>query len=133
MLKTYLSCFISGLLLLGPTAQSAVGSQKKDKQTATLEDVKIKVAKLGVGEKAKATITLKDGTKTKGYVARAGEDDFVMRDRKTVNSTTIRYADVAKVDSNRGHSTAKHLAIGLGIGAAITVGVLFIIISRLDD
>ncbi len=40
---------------------------------------------------------MKDGSKTKGYVYRAGEDDFIIRDRKTDAPTTIRYADVAKV------------------------------------
>lgn len=133
MIKTYLSCVISALLLLGPAAQLVAGNQQRDKQATSAEAIKIKVGKLGVGEKARATITLKDGSKTKGYIARASEDDFVMRDRKTDNATTIRYADVAKVDRNRGHSTAKHLGLGLGIGAAATVGVLFIIISRLDD
>ena len=133
MLKTYLTCLISGLLLLGPAARLTAAGQPKDTQATTVEDVKTKVNKLGVGAKAKATITLKNGTKTKGYVASAGDDDFVIRDRKTDVATTIRYADVAKVDSDRGHSTAKHLGIGLGIGAAITVGVLFLIIASLDD
>ena len=132
-MKTILSCLISGLLLLGSATQLVAANQQGDNQATTAETIKVRVGKLGVGEKARATVTLKDGTKTKGYVARAGEDDFVMRDRKTDNATTIRYADVAKVESNRGHSTAKHLGIGLGIGAAITVGVLFIIIARLDD
>ena len=131
MMKTYLSIFVAGLLLLGPAAQLAAANQK-DKPSVTAEEVKAKVSKLGLGEKARATIILKNGTKTKGYVARTGDDDFVIRDRKTDNATTIRYADVARVESNRGHSTAKHLAIGLGIGAAVTVGVLFIIIARLD-
>ena len=133
MLKTYLSCFISSLLLLGSTAQPATAGHPKDKQVTTVQEVKGKVVKLGVGAKARATITLKNGTKTKGYVGSAGEDDFVIRDRKTDNATTIRYADVAKVDRDGGHSTAKHLGIGLGIGAGITVGVIFLIIASLDD
>ena len=97
-----------------------------------MENVKIKVSKLGVGAKAKAMITLKDGTKTKGYVARAGEDDFVMRDQKTDTPSTIRYAEVAKVESNRGHSTAKHIGIGVAIGVGAFLAAIFIIIAKLD-
>lgn len=132
MLKTFLSCCISGLLLLGPAARLLTAGQQNDKLTTTVEDAKIKVSKLGVGAKAKATITLKDGTKTKGYIARTGEDDFVMRDRKTDNPTTIRYADVARVESNKGHSTAKHVGIGVGIGVGAFLAAVFIIIAKLD-
>ena len=132
MLKTYLSCLITCLLLIGPAAQLAAANQQKAKQTATTEDVKIKVSRLGVGEKAKATIILKDGTKAKGYIARVGEDDFVVRDRKTDNPTTIRYTDVARVESNRGHSTAKHVGIGVAIGVGAFLAAIFIIIAKLD-
>lgn len=121
------------MLLLGPAVHVVTASQQGNKPATTVDEIKAKVGKLGLGEKAKATVRLKDGTKTKGYVARAGDDDFVMRERKTDKATTIRYTDVATIESNKGHSTAKHLGIGLGIGAAATVGVLFIIISRLDD
>ena len=130
MLKTYLSCFISGLLLLGPAAQLAAAGQQKDKQAATVEDVKIKVGKLGLGEKARATITLKNGTKTKGYVARVGDDDFVIRDRKTDNATTIRYADVAKVDAHKGHSTAKVAGISAGVGAGVFITLILVLLAR---
>ena len=128
MLKKYLSYLISGLLLVSTAAPLAVAGQapdKKEKQATTVEDVKIKISKLGLGEKARATITQKNGTKTKGYVARAGEEDFVIRDRKSDNPTTIRYADVAKVESNRGHSNAKYIGIGAGIGVATVFIVIF--------
>ncbi|HXM35955.1 MAG TPA: hypothetical protein VN920_12255 [Pyrinomonadaceae bacterium] len=127
MLKTYLSCLISGLLLLGPAAQLAAAGQQKDKQAVTVADVRIEVGKLGVGEKASATITLKNGTKTKGYITRAGEDDFVMRDRKTDKATTVRYADVARVDGHKGHSTAKVVGISAGVGAGVFVGLIFLL------
>ena len=129
MLKTYLSYFFSGLLLLGPAAQLAAAGQQKDKQTATVEDVKIKVGKLGLGEKARATVTLKNGTKTKGYVARTGEDDFVMRDRKTDDATTIRYADVANMDGHKGHSTAKVVGISAGVGAGVFITLILVLFA----
>ena len=85
-----------------------------------------------MGEKAKATVKLKDGTKTKGYVGQAGENNFVIRDRKTNAPTTIRYADVAKVEANRGHSTARNIAIGVGIGAGALLAIIAIVLSHLD-
>ena len=126
------SWLLSALLLLAPASQTFAAGQKADKQAATMEQIRIQVAKPGVGEKARATITLKDGTKTKGYVYRAGDDDFVMRDRKTDTPTTIRYADVAKVERHHGHSMARNVLIGVGIGAGAVLAAIFIAIARAD-
>ncbi|HMG74504.1 MAG TPA: hypothetical protein VK582_13475 [Pyrinomonadaceae bacterium] len=120
-----LSWLISGLLLLGPALQTVSARQQTDKQKPTVEQIKIQVTKLGVGEKARATITTKDGTKTKGYVDRTGDEDFVMRDRKINAAITIRYADVKKIDRSHGHSLARNILIGVSIGtAAVVIGVL---------
>ena len=130
MLKTYLSYAVAGSLLLGAISLR-ITAQQGDKQPVT-EQLKIKIARLGVGEKAKATIILKDGTKIKGYISRAEDDDFVMRDRKTDAATTIRYADIQKVDSNKGHSTARNIAIGVGIGVGAFLAVIAITLAHLD-
>ena len=127
-----LSWLISGLLLLGPTLQTVTAQPQSDKRTPTIEQIKIQVAKLGVGDKARATITTKDGAKTKGYVYRTGDDDFVIRDRKTDAPTTIRYADVAKIERNKGHSLARNMLIGVGIGAGAVIAAILIIIARAD-
>ena len=133
MLRKHLTWLISGLLLLGLACPQIMAAPQADKQEATsVETIKSKVAKLGVGEKGKATIRMKDGTKVKGYIARAGEEDFVMRDRKTDAPTTVRYVDVVKVESNRGHSGARNVAIGVGAGVGATIAVLLIIIASLD-
>jgi hypothetical protein len=123
------SWLLSALLLLAPATQTLGAGQKPDKQTP-IEKVKIQVAKVGVGEKAKATITTKDGAKIKGYVSQAGDDDFVMRDRKTSAPTTIRYADVAKVERNQGHSIANIVLISIGAGTAIVLTSIFLTIRR---
>lgn len=152
MLKINLCCVLSCLLFLGAIAKPAAAqqtdqstaagelaaaikpavTQQSDPQAATVERVKIKIAKLGVGSKAKATIRLKDGSKTKGYIAQAGEDNFVIRDRKTDAPTTIRYTDVAKVEENKGHSTARNIAIGVGIGVGALLLAIAISIAHLD-
>lgn len=130
-MKPYLRCLFASALLLVSLALPVV-AQKNDAPTTAVEKVKIKIAKLGVGEKAKATVVLKDGTKTKGYIAQAGDEEFVLRDRKTDAPTTIRYNDVAKVESNRGHSTARNIAIGVGIGAGAFLAIIAITIAHLD-
>lgn len=134
MMKTHLSRskLLLSLLVLLCTFAQPLAAQQGDRQEMTLEQVKIKIAKLGVGDKAKATIRLKDGAKTKGYIAQAGDDDFVLRDRKTNTPTTIRYADVARVEANRGHSTARNIAIGVGIGVGALLAIIAITIAHLD-
>ena len=129
-MKRFLTMLIASALVLVSIALPA--NAKQGNTQSSLEQVKIKVAKLGVGEKAKATVYLKDGSKVKGYIAQAGDDDFVIRDRKTDAPTTIRYTDVGKVDSNRGHSTARNVAIGVTIGVAAVLTGIFVAISRLD-
>lgn len=124
-----LSLVMSALFILGPALQTA--SALPQKPPLTIEQVKIKVAKIGTGDKARATITTKDGLKTEGYISRVGDDDFVIRDRKTDAPTTIRYADVAKVDRHTGgHSIARNILIGVGIGSAVVVIAIVAAIAR---
>lgn len=131
-MKRYLTLLIASALVLA-SISLPVAAKQGDTQATTVEKVRIKIAKLGIGEKAKATVFLKDGTKKKGYLAQAGDDDFVLRDRQTDAPTTIRYADVAKVDSNRGHSTARNLGIGIAVGAGVVLTVIAVLIASLDD
>ena len=118
----HISRLLAVLLLLAPLSQlSATGQTQK----SSVEKARSQVAKLGVGSKARATIKLNDGTKVKGYVYSAGEEDFVIRDRKTDAPSTVRYADVKSVDDNRGHSVARNILIVVGIGAAVTIAAVF--------
>jgi hypothetical protein len=129
LMKT-VSWLLAVLLLLAPALPTPAAGQKADKQADPLQRIKIKIAKLGVGEKARATITKKDGAKIKGYVYSAGDDDFVMRDRKTTSPTTIRYVDVSKVDGSWGHSVARNVLIIAGIGTAIVLASVYFAIAR---
>lgn len=131
MLKTNLSLLVAVGLLLATVSQPAVAMQSGGR-VSTVDQVMSKIARMGIGAKARATIKLKDGTKVKGYIAQAGEDDFVMRDRKTDAPTTIRYADVLKVEENKGHSTARNIAIGVAVGVGAVLAVIGIAIARLD-
>jgi hypothetical protein len=129
-MRPYLNCLLVAVLFVATNSLPVAGQQTNS--AGTLDKVKAKVAKIGVGEKAKATVILKDGTKKKGYIGQAGDDDFVLRDRKTDAPTTIRYGDVAKVESNKGHSTARNLGLGIGIGAGAFLAILLIAIAHLD-
>ncbi|MGH9944812.1 MAG: hypothetical protein ACRD9R_20885 [Pyrinomonadaceae bacterium] len=113
-----------------PAASNAPIAQ--DAQEAG-EQVKSKVARAGIGEKAKVTVKLKDGTKIKGYISQAREVDFIVRDRKTDQPSIVRYGDVAKLENNRGHSTAKAVTIGVIAGVGAVLAVLGILFATLDD
>jgi len=116
---------LSLLLICTPAMQAFAAGQNTDRAASKIEKVKRSVAKVGVGSKARATITLNDGSKLKGYVYSAGEEDFVIRDRKTDAPTTIKYADVKSVDDDQGHRYAKMAVIFVGIGAAVTLAAIF--------
>jgi hypothetical protein len=130
-MKTCLTSLLAGVLFVASISMPAA-AQQTNAEPILMDKVKAKIAKIGVGEKAKATVFLKDGTKIKGYIGQAGSDDFVLRDRKTDAPTTIRYSEVAKVDNNRGHSTARNLGLGIGIGAGAFLAILLIAIAHLD-
>ena len=125
-----LTWLLTGLLLFVPALQTISARQQTDTQAPTVEQIKIQVTRLGVGEKARATITVRDGAKLKGYVDRTGDEDFVMRDRKTNTATTIRYADVKKIERSHGHSLARNILIGVSIGAGVVVVAIIAAIAR---
>ena len=134
MIKKFLCSLLAGLFLLIPAARMAAAkTPNAQKPQPTVDQIKIQVAKLGVGAKARGTITMKTGAKVKGYIYSVGDEDFVIRDRKTDAPTTIRYADVAKVSADHGHSMAKHLGLGIGIGVGAFLGVLLIVFASLND
>ena len=127
MLHKYLA------LVLTLALSQTLGAVAFGAQAQPVEVTKSKVARLGIGEKARATVWMKDGRKLKGYIAESRETEFVLRDRKTDAPTIITYADVSKLESNRGHSTARNLGLGIGIGAGAVILTLAILIASLDD
>ena len=118
----YLLCL---LLICAPAMRAFAAGQNIDKAASKIEKVKRSMAKVGVGSKARATITLNDGSKVKGYVYSAREEDFVIRNHKTDAPTTIKYAEVKSIDDDRGHRYAKMAVLFVGIGAAITLAAVF--------
>lgn len=132
MHKQYLSVLLTLLLANAVMAAPTLAAPSKPAQAQNVEQIKIKVARLGVGEKARATVHMKDGTKIKGYITEARDGEFVIRDRKTHEPRIVSYQDVVKVDKNSGHSTARNIAIGVAVGVGAVLVVLGILISQLD-
>jgi hypothetical protein len=131
MLKKILALALVALVAAAQTGVSA--SAATDAAQDTTAQVKPDVERAGLGEKARVTVTMKDGTKRKGYVAERRDNEFVLRDKKTDAPTVIRYEDASRVHVDHGHSTARNTAIGVGIGAGVVLTVLAIIISSIDD
>lgn len=87
------------------------------------EKIKTKVAKMGTGEKAKAKIKLHSGEKLKGYISSAGENDFVLTDKKSGKATTIAYADVDEV-GKPGMSQGTKIALIVVVAVVATAAIL---------
>ena len=131
MIRKLLTAALVALVALAQTNAPALAASKK--QVLPDAEVRAKLERAGLGEKAKVTVWRRDGNKIKGYVAERRDTEFVVRHRKTDAPTVIPYADVTRLDINRGHSTARNTALGVGIGAGAVLLTLAILIASLDD
>lgn len=132
MFRKILSLLLGLLLMQVLNVVPVLAAQARDDAQA-VEKVRLKVAKVGLGDKARVTVKMKNGTKVKGFVTQAGADNFTVRDRKTGDPTTIVYSDVAKVEDNRGHSTLRNVLIGVGVGAGVLLVILVVAFASLND
>jgi hypothetical protein len=115
MLSTVVMCTTLGFHTI--SARAAGDAQ-------TVAQVRAKVAHIGVGEKARVEVKLRDNTKLKGYVSAAGADSFTIADAKTGTQQTVAYADVAQMKKPAGGlSPLAWGIIGGAAVAAIVVGV----------
>jgi len=132
--KHFIVALVALLLqsFIGMPAAVVARQTQADGDARLLDEVKVKVARLGVGERARVTVRFKDGTKLKGYIAQARDSEFVVRDRKTDAPSVVLYRDVARVESNRAHSTARNVALGTAIGAGAVLTILGVLIASLD-
>ncbi len=79
-MKKITTLIVVTLLIQMLFVHSAFAGTKEEKFA---ERVKTEIAKLGTGTDAKIKLKLKDGTKIKGYVMEADEDQFVVMNSKT--------------------------------------------------
>ena len=113
--NTLLLVLVVSLLHTG-VAKGFAGSDEDESRG--IAKAKAQVAKRGTGEKARVTVKLRDQKEVKGFVAQAGDDDFVVADGKTGARTTIAYREVSDVKARKFPLAAK-IGIGVGVGAVV--------------
>ena len=125
MQKKILSIFLIGLLINIWGIQS-IAAQTQDKEAQSAEKVKTKIARLGVGEKARVSLTLKDNTQLKGYISENKENEFVVADAKTNAKTVVPYSQVKTLKGRNGSNGTK-IAIGVGVAAGVAAALIIVI------
>lgn len=123
-MRKLLSMVVIGLLVSMASGSQALARSSGQDEAKALEKIKAKIAKLGVGEKARAQIKLRNGQKIKGYVSSAGPDDFAFTERDSGKTATVAYTDVIEVKKPGGLSKGAKIAIVAGIGAGVVVGLI---------
>jgi len=147
MKKVLSAVLIGSTIFVATSVRGVAGTVRKDPipQTTTVrrtdfnaapafkdpvpqaEKIKMKVAKMGTGEKAKAKIKLRSGEKLKGYISSAGENDFVLTDKKSGKTTTIAYADVDEV-GKPGLSKGTKIALIVVVAVVATAAILAVVV-----
>lgn len=129
MFKKVCSAILSALLLQAAAvpALAATGAEKEAKRA---EKVRTQLARLGTGADARIKLVLRDKTKLEGYVSEAGADTFAVTDRAG-KTTAVEYGQVGKAQGNN-LSTGAKVAIGVGIGAGVTLLIFFIWLAHAD-
>ena len=122
MLKRVCSVALAGLLLQS-AAVPAFAKSDAGKEARRAEKVRTQLTKLGTGKDARVRLRLRDKTKLEGYISEAGADTFVVTD-SAGKTTTVAYPQVAKAKGNN-LSTGAKVAIGIGIGAAIVLLIIW--------
>lgn len=122
MLKRTFVIMLSGMIL-----SAAFGFQTVRAETGAdarlVQQTRLSVLKLGVGERARVEVKLRDDTKLKGYVSAAAADSFTVTDAKTGASTVVAYSDVAQLKrSGNGFSTMTKVLIGGAAAAGLIIG-----------
>ena len=123
MLKRVLAIMLAGVLLATAAVnRPACAESERDVQLAK---TRADVSKLGVGEKARVEVKLRDNSKLEGYIRDAGEDSFTITDSETGATQTIAYGDVVKVKkSGSGFSPRSWLIVGVAVAGAVVTWII---------
>ena len=129
MLKKICSVVLSALMLQAAAAP-AFAAASAEKEARRGEKVRAQLAKLGTGPDARIRLVLRDKTKLEGYLSEAGADTFAVTDRAG-KTTTVGYGQVSKAQGNN-LSTGAKIAIGVGIGAGVTLLIFLLWLASED-
>lgn len=128
MFKRMLAIILTGVLLtmaVGPgpvNAQSAPEAVHDDSRAA---QVRMDVLKMGVGEKARVQVKLRDFSKLKGYIGDSTEDSFTVVDSKNGYNQKVSYANVDKVKkAGNGFSTRSWIILGAVVAGAVATWII---------
>lgn len=100
----------------------------KSKESEFAEKVKTEISKLGTGQDAKIKVKLKDGTKLKGYITEANENQFVVMDSKTNQLIPVPYPQVKQA---KGNNLSSGVIVIIGVTAVIVL--LFVLLATARD
>lgn len=130
-MKKLLTMLIACLVVSAVGARPVAASSKAEKDARLAGKVKAGIEKLGSGRDTRVELKLRDKTRLKGYVSEISENGFVVTDLKTGASNNVAYADVKQIKGNN-MSTGAKIAIGIAIGAGVTILILLLIMNHLD-
>jgi len=128
MFKKYLVLSIIVLVFNSVGVRLVFSQTQDDKSIKLTEKIKTKVTKIGVGEKSKVRVELRNQTKVKGYISAIDGDSFTVTDKKTGATTKIEYAQTQKV--MRGDGFPRGATIGIIAGLAVTATILLVIFGK---
>jgi len=128
VLKRMLAIMLTGMIatmttgLVQVNGQSQKGAGQEDPRTAK---VRMDVFKLGVGERARVEVKLRDNSKLKGYIGEANDGSFTVVDSENGFSQRITYTDVANVKkAGAGFSTRSWIILGAAVAGAVTTWII---------
>jgi hypothetical protein len=125
-------CVLLAVALANVTSAGLGWSDSRtDKQARTAEGIKVDVAKLGLGDKARVTVRLRNKSKLQGYISQKGEDSFSITDSKSGHTSIVAYRDVAEVNHKGLSKGEKITMIGVIVGIFMVVSILVGV--HLDD
>jgi hypothetical protein len=132
IVKRILSIILAGIVLTtavvpglvnAQSVQGAVQDQVQVEHRAA--KVRMDVLKMGVGEKARVEIKLRDNSKLKGYIGEASEDSFTVVDSKNGSNQRLEYASVNNVKKAGGSfSTRSWIILGAAVAGAVATWVV---------
>ena len=110
-------------VVISPPASASAASQKKE---MSAEEVRTKVESFGVGLTARVRVKLRNGSKVKGFIDRAGDDYFylIRTEGRYSTSVVIAYADVAQIEGVKNSIDWRKVAYRTGMGAGVALSIL---------
>lgn len=124
VLKRLLAIMLTGMLLTMAVGFRSVSAQSGQDDPRAAK-VRGDVLKLGVGEKARVEVKLRDNSKLKGYVGEAREDSFTVVDSKNGSNQRFAYMDVEKVKkAGGGFSRRSWIILGAAVAGAVATWII---------